>query len=293
MGAVSEVGRVAVIGSGTMGGGVATLLLMNGYTVDLFDLYQSSLDKARTRVAKRSDERTVADRLVVTTDLQAAVANADFVIEAVPEILELKRQVFSRLDMYAPEHAVLATNTSELSVTAIAGASKRPEQVVGMHWFNPPERIALIEVVRAVRTDTETLERTVALAESCGQDHRGSRGPTGVRLDQSAGRAAPRGHADVGRGGGERTRHRHHPPPRPQPPDGSVRTGRLHRSRTPCCSSRSRCRTPSASGFYHHRRCAVWSRQDVWAVSPGTDSTSMTRRAELARTPLHNELQRA
>ena len=169
MGAVSEVRRVAVIGSGTMGGGVATLLLMNGYTVDLFDLYQSALDKARTRAAKRSDERTVADRLVVTTDLQAAVVNADFVIEAVPEILELKRQVFSRLDMYAPQHAVLATNTSELSVTAIAGASKRPEQVVGMHWFNPPERIALIEVVRAVRTDTETLERTVALAESCGK----------------------------------------------------------------------------------------------------------------------------
>jgi 3-hydroxybutyryl-CoA dehydrogenase len=142
---------------------------MHGHRVTLFDPAEGALERARARAAKRNEERLLAERLVLTSDLAAAAREADFVIEAVPERLELKREIFASLDENAPAHAVLATNTSELSVTAIAGATRRPEQVVGMHWFNPPERMELVEMVRAVQTSEETLARTEALARSCGK----------------------------------------------------------------------------------------------------------------------------
>ena len=105
----------------------------------------------------------------MTADLQEAARETDFVIEAAPERLELKRDIFARLDSLAPPHAVLATNTSELSVTAIAAATGRPDRVIGMHWFNPPERMNLVEVVRAVQTSDETLSLTLVVSESCGK----------------------------------------------------------------------------------------------------------------------------
>src|SRR5690606_8422072 len=148
---------------------IATLLLVSGHTVALYDPAPQALEAARKRAARRSDDSVMASRLTLTTDLVAAAAGADFVIEAVPERLELKLSIFEQLDAGAPPHAVLATNTSELSVTAIAGATGRPQQVVGMHWFNPPERMELVEMVRAVQTSDDTLERTEALARSCGK----------------------------------------------------------------------------------------------------------------------------
>lgn len=167
--AESYVRHVAVIGAGTMGGGIATLLLMHGHSVALFDPSDAALDAARKRAARRNDEDAVATRLTLTNDLNAAAASADFVIEAVPEKLELKRTIFQQLDAAAPPHAVLASNTSELSVTAIAAATQRPAQVVGMHWFNPPERMDLVEMVRAVQTTDATLAETKRLAHSCGK----------------------------------------------------------------------------------------------------------------------------
>lgn len=160
---------VAVIGAGTMGGGIATMLLVAGHAVTLYDTSDAALERTAARAGKRAAEAVAAGRLLTTSDLAAAVRGADFVIEAVPEVLELKRDLFARLDDLAPPHTVLASNTSELSVTAIAAATKRPEQVVGMHWFNPPERMALVEVVRAVRTSEATLAATLALAASCGK----------------------------------------------------------------------------------------------------------------------------
>ncbi len=161
--------RVAVVGGGTMGGGIAAVLLVTGHRVNLYDTREDALAGARTRASKRAPEAVAAGRLLTTTDLAAAAGEADFVIEAVPEILELKREIFGRLDDLAPADAILASNTSELSVTAIAGATRRPEKVVGMHWFNPPERMALVEVVRAVHTSDETLAAAHALALACGK----------------------------------------------------------------------------------------------------------------------------
>ena len=160
---------ITVIGAGTMGGGIAALCLMNGFKVNLFDPETSSLEKARARCLKRTDEATVASRLLTTRDLAEAAADADYVIEAVPEKLELKRDIFAQLDDMTPPHAVLATNTSELSVTAIAAATKRPDQVIGMHWFNPPERMDLVEIVRALQTSDKTLHLTETVAKQCGK----------------------------------------------------------------------------------------------------------------------------
>ena len=162
-----EIKRVAVVGAGTMGGGIATLLVQHGFSVGLYDPSQEMLSKAKARVAKRNDEEALRERLELHRELAAAAARADYVIEAVPEKLELKREIFAELDRHALPHALLATNTSELSVTAIAAATRRPERVIGMHWFNPPERMKLIEIVRGLQTADETLARTRWLAERC------------------------------------------------------------------------------------------------------------------------------
>src|SRR5690606_7606948 len=97
------------------------------------------------------------------------VTAADFVIEAAPEIIELKRELFAAIDGAAPAGAILATNTSELSVTYIAAATGRPQDVVGMHWFNPPERMQLIELVRGVRSSAAALATAAEVAERCGK----------------------------------------------------------------------------------------------------------------------------
>lgn len=163
-----QVERVAVVGAGTMGGGMAVQLLQAGLQVDLYDPADASLEKARQRITRRADA-AAQTRLQLHLNLKEAVSAADFVIEAVPEKLELKRKLFAELDRLVPPGAILASNTSELSITVLGGATLRPAQVVGMHWFNPPERMQLIEMVRAVHTSEATLETTRRLAERCGK----------------------------------------------------------------------------------------------------------------------------
>lgn len=165
----SDIRTVAVLGAGTMGSGIAALLLQHGFTVRLFDPDAAALGRGRARGVKRAGEEAAALRLSLTSDFAAAAEGADAVIEAVPEKLELKREIFARLGEVAPAGALLASNTSELSLTAIAAAARRPERVVGMHWFNPPERMALVEVVRALQTSGESVARTEALAKACGK----------------------------------------------------------------------------------------------------------------------------
>ncbi len=166
---MNTVKRVSVVGSGIMGGGIATALLAAGFHVALVDPDASARERAAARIAKRSDADAVSARLRLVGELAEAVADAELVIEAVPERLELKRSIFSELGRLAPAEAVLATNTSELSVTAIAGATRLPERVVGMHWFNPPERMQLVELVRAVQTGEPALACVREVAEACGK----------------------------------------------------------------------------------------------------------------------------
>jgi len=161
--------KITVLGAGTMGSGIAALCLKNGFEVTIFDPFEAALEKAKARCLKRSDEETVANKLQLSTELIIAAKDADFIIEAVPEKLELKRSIFADLDEITAEHCILATNTSELSVTAIAGATTRAQKVIGMHWFNPPERMELIEIVMAVQTSKDTLAVTQKLSHAVGK----------------------------------------------------------------------------------------------------------------------------
>lgn len=163
-----ELKRVAVIGAGTMGSGIAVLLLQAGLHVELQDPLDSALARARQRITRRADA-AAQTRLGLHLNLAEAVKEADFVIEAAPEQLELKRSIFRELDRLAPPQAILASNTSELPITVLGGATLRPDKVVGMHWFNPPERMELVELVEAVHTSAETVAVTRRLAERCGK----------------------------------------------------------------------------------------------------------------------------
>jgi 3-hydroxyacyl-CoA dehydrogenase len=150
-----RVETIAIIGSGLMGRGIAHAAAAGGYRTILYDVSAEALDRARRQIRADLDEGVrrgklaAADaeaafaRLRVEEDLGRAVAEAAFVIEAVPEQIELKLQVFARLDERCPAGAVLASNTSSLSVTEIAAATRRPQQVVGMHFFNPVPKMKL------------------------------------------------------------------------------------------------------------------------------------------------------
>ena len=169
--------NVAVIGAGTMGAGIAQICAQAGWKTSLYDAFPDGLQRGMERIdafwdkgitrGKTSLEQKVEwqKNLHAVSDMAQAVGNADFVIEAVPELPELKQKVFEEIDKYAPSHAVLGTNTSSLSIADIANATTRPEQVIGMHFFNPVPIMKLLELVR----HDSTSEATIDLAQSAGE----------------------------------------------------------------------------------------------------------------------------
>jgi 3-hydroxybutyryl-CoA dehydrogenase len=181
---VEEIRRVSVIGFGTMGTGITQIIAQAGYEVvarDVSDdLLRRGLEVIRSgpfglekAVQKGRITREEADaalsRIRVTTDLAEAVRDADFVVEAVFENLEVKRKVFAEVDKLAPRHALMVSNTSTLSITAIASATSRPEKVAGMHFFNPAQVMKLVEVVRGILTSDETVEAVRRFSEKLGK----------------------------------------------------------------------------------------------------------------------------
>jgi len=176
-----SVARAAVLGSGTMGCGIAQVLAMAGIQTAVHDVQQAALEKARASVRSNLDvgvekgkvSSEVRERalglLDYTTDFARATREAEVVIEAVPENLELKRSLFARLGAL-PEHVLLATNTSSLSIARIAEAAAHPERVVGMHFFNPVHVMKLVEVVRAEHSSRAAVELALALGVRLGKD---------------------------------------------------------------------------------------------------------------------------
>ena len=172
---------IAVIGGGTMGNGIAHVAAQHGKHVRLVDLDEAVLERALETIARNMDrqvrkellspeERDAAlARIETATELARAVSDADMVIEAVPERAELKYQVFEAVDRHVPGHAVLATNTSSISITDIAAHTGRPERVIGMHFMNPVPVMKLVEVIRGLATSDETAAATVGLAEELGK----------------------------------------------------------------------------------------------------------------------------
>ncbi|MBD0354982.1 MAG: 3-hydroxyacyl-CoA dehydrogenase, partial [Rubrobacteraceae bacterium] len=177
-----EVERVAVIGAGTMGRGIVHAAALGGFRVTLQDVDSGVLEGALEGIQKemqkaverdRIDEgemRGGLERISPTESLEEAVKEADLVIEAVPEEMELKLEIFGRLDKLCPERAVLATNTSTMSPTEIAAATSRPERCIAMHFFNPAHKMKLVELVRGLETADETVEAARDVAERMGKE---------------------------------------------------------------------------------------------------------------------------
>jgi 3-hydroxyacyl-CoA dehydrogenase len=172
---VAELRRAAVIGTGTMGPGMGAVLARAGLQTALYDVSAEALERAQAGVALASD---VLDRLEAPrrdggdmryeSDLTAALEGADVVIEAVPEKLELKKEVFADVERHVAPDAILASNTSGIPITQIATACEHPERVVGMHWSNPPHLIPMIEVIPGEKTDPSVVEATSELVRSFG-----------------------------------------------------------------------------------------------------------------------------
>ena len=172
--------RVGVVGLGTMGAGIAQVLLEGGREVVGRDVDDAALERARTRIeaglARRVDKGLLSDeervaalaRLTLVRDL-TGLAECELVIEAIVEEIGAKRELFAALDEVCPAPAVLATNTSAISVTAIAAASARPERCLGLHFFNPAPLMPLVEVVRAELTDDDSYAAAHALIVACGK----------------------------------------------------------------------------------------------------------------------------
>ncbi len=177
----NEIQRVAVIGTGLMGHGIAQVFAVKGYDVYLLSRSRDSLDMAVQEIkwslckfvekgAISSGEAEAASSRIRTTTLyDEAVADVDLVLESVSENMKLKRHVFSKIDGIAPSHAIIATNTSTLSVTEMGKATKRPEMTVGMHWFIPPQLTQLIEVIRGEETSSDTLNAIMNVSRKLGK----------------------------------------------------------------------------------------------------------------------------
>jgi 3-hydroxybutyryl-CoA dehydrogenase len=174
--------KVAVLGAGTMGHGIAQVAAQAGFATVLYDVDAAALSKGMEKarenldagVAKgkvTSEERDATlGRIRASTDLVAAADGIVLAVEAIPERMELKEEVFRVLGEAAPANAILATNTSSLSVTEIASAAKRPERVMGMHFFNPPHIVKLCEIVRAKQTSEDALRRAKEFAARMGRE---------------------------------------------------------------------------------------------------------------------------
>ena len=173
--------HVAVLGGGTMGNGIAHVAAQHGKSVRLIDVSSEVLAAAVATISANLDrqikkgslddaaKQTTLGRIQTYTDVARGVADAELVVEAVPERAELKYEVFAALDGAAPERAILASNTSSISITEIAAATERPDRVIGMHFMNPVPVMQLVEVIRGLATSDETTAQVVALAEEIGK----------------------------------------------------------------------------------------------------------------------------
>jgi enoyl-CoA hydratase/3-hydroxyacyl-CoA dehydrogenase len=173
--------KVAIVGSGAMGHGIAELLAMTGYEIVMIDISDELLQKGKEKIKwsldkfvekkriRKEDADAALARISTTTSYEQAGKDIDLAIEAVPENMDLKRKVFSTLDSAAPPNAILASNTSTLSITEMGKATKRPDKVAGMHFFNPPIMMALIEVIKGDSTSQETVNTLAELAKKLGK----------------------------------------------------------------------------------------------------------------------------
>jgi 3-hydroxybutyryl-CoA dehydrogenase len=174
--------QITVIGSGVMGAGIAQVAAQAGFQVYMFDINDEVLAKARVRIEKNlskgislgklqpEDKERVLSNLLMTTDLYKAGERADLVIEAIPEILDLKVNLFEQLDEICPAHTVLASNTSTMSITEIGASTGRSDKTIAMHFFNPPHIMKLVEVIKGLDTSYDTEKIALETAWKMGKE---------------------------------------------------------------------------------------------------------------------------
>ncbi|MGB9959406.1 MAG: 3-hydroxyacyl-CoA dehydrogenase family protein [Candidatus Bathyarchaeales archaeon] len=176
--------KIGVIGFGTMGSGIAQTFAQAGYEVIARDVSNNLLKRGLEMIKNgpfglikaiqmgkitKEQAESIISKITVTTDLAEAIRDVDFVVEAISEKLDEKRKLFAEIDAWAPRDAIIVSNTSTLSITAMASATSRPEKVAGMHFFNPPQVMKLVEIIRGVLTSNETIEVIKELAEKLGK----------------------------------------------------------------------------------------------------------------------------
>jgi 3-hydroxybutyryl-CoA dehydrogenase len=177
---IDTIKTVAVLGSGTMGNGIAHVFARAGYKVILRDVEQRFLDRALDTISKNLDREikkgklpenekgSVLARVIPVTDM-SAISNADFLVEAVPEKLEIKRHALTEADRLLRDDVIIASNTSSIAMTTLAAMTRRPDRFVGMHFMNPVPMMALVEVIRALQTSEATFNLTMELSKKLGK----------------------------------------------------------------------------------------------------------------------------
>ena len=173
--------RIAVIGAGTMGNGIAHVFAQSGYEVNLIDISQDALDRALATIGKNLDRMIKKERITeadkantlanlnTLTSLEEGVKDRELVVEAATENVDLKLKIFADMDAHSPAEAILATNTSSISITQIAAATKRAEQVIGMHFMNPVPVMKLVEIIRGYATSDEVTNTIMELSKNLGK----------------------------------------------------------------------------------------------------------------------------
>ncbi len=173
--------NVSVIGAGTMGNGIAHVFAMKGFSVSLIDISQTAIEKGMATILKNLDRMVAKEQiseadkiqtisnLKTFTSIEEGVKNADIVVEAATENVDLKLKIFQQIDLAAPENAILATNTSSISITKIAAATNRAEKIIGMHFMNPVPVMKLVEVIRGYATSDETCAAVMEMSKNLGK----------------------------------------------------------------------------------------------------------------------------
>ena len=173
--------NIAVIGAGTMGNGIAHVFAQNGYKVNLIDISTEALDKAFKTIEKNLDRMLSKEKITTETkektlsnlhkitNLKEGVSDADLVVEAATENMDIKLSIFKQMDQFAPANCILSTNTSSISITKIAAVTKRADKVIGMHFMNPVPVMKLVEVIKGYSTSNETLQTIMELSKIIGK----------------------------------------------------------------------------------------------------------------------------
>jgi 3-hydroxybutyryl-CoA dehydrogenase len=176
-----QIKNIAVIGGGIMGSGIAHVSAIAGYSTLLFDIVPAVLDRAKQQITANfqkgielkkltTEQMTAALNNLTFTDNFEQISHSDFIIEAIPENMSLKIETFAKLDSLSPQHTIFASNTSSLSITEMAAATQRPKKVIGMHFFNPVHKMKLIEIIKGLETDDETLRATAEVGSKMGKE---------------------------------------------------------------------------------------------------------------------------